>query len=348
MKHINNKPVVVIDADGIVYQCDEVILQDLNKKHGTSYTIEDIGVYGQTGDEILDKKFQYYNDPGFVYNQPLYPGAKEFVEWLNEHTRLFFCTAVVPSGMSARAEALLRDFNIHRNQIIIAADKSLIAADYFLDDAPYNIERSIATHPVLFRRAWNHDVSGRMSITQYDDFICFIEYMEHRIPFMGIKNDAVLCLVGPSGSGKTKIVDTLSKQGIKKIDTYTTSPDKIGYHCLSEAEFIERRNAGFFAETTVYAGKHYGISKQSIDDICESDNKFVCATDMCGAMSLKNVFQDRVTIVYVDANKEVIYQGILKKEISDKEKVLRLMSVDTELSNKQFCDIEIKSAEDLL
>lgn len=344
MLSISNKPTVVLDADGIVYQCDEVILEDINKKHGTSYTIEDIGVYGYTGDEILDKKFHYYNDPKFVLNQPLYPGAKEFVEYLNEHTNLLFCTAVMPSGMSARAEALVRDFNIKREQIIIAADKSLISADYFLDDSPHNIERSIAKHPVLFRRAWNHDVTGVMSITQYDDFICFLNYLERKTPFLGIRKNSIICLVGPSGSGKTNLLKTFESKGFERIKTYTTAPSSEGYNVLTEKEFLDKRDNGFFSETTVYAGMRYGISKETIAQMSENiDNPYVCATDMCGAMSLKNIFKDRVAIVFVEADKKEIYQGILKKNIPDNEKVLRLMSVDTELSNRQFCDVSIRS-----
>lgn len=345
---INQKPNVVIDCDGIVYQCDEAILEDLNQKYGTSYTIEDIGVYGPTGDSILDKKFDYYKDADFVLNQPLYPEAKEFVTALQEISNLFFCTAVSAEGMSARAEALMRDFGVNSNQIIIAQDKSLVAADYFLDDSPWHIERSIAKHPVLFRRSWNHDVSGVMSVSKYDDFLCFVKYMEHRSPFTGIKPNSILCLVGPTGAGKNDMLnDVLHTKKYQKIRTYSTS-EQPGYEHLTEKHFIECRNNGFFAETTVYGGHMYGIGWCTVYDITQHSDGYICAIDMCGAMALKNIFKERVVIIYIDTPKEDIYLHLLRKELPEKEKVLRLMSIDAETTNKQFCDITVKSSKQLL
>lgn len=345
---INNKPTVVIDCDGIVYQCDEAILKDLNDKYGTNYTIEDIGVYGLTGNYILDKKFDYYKDKSFVLNQPLYPGAKEFVNALQKRCNLYFCTAVMTEGMSARAEALMRDFNISQSQIIIAKDKSLVTADYFLDDSPCNIERSIAKHPVLFRRPWNHDVSGVMSVSKYDDFICFLDYIEHKTPFTGIKSDSIVCLVGASGSGKTELLNAvIEKTDYKKILTYTTA-HKDGYLHLTENDFTIKRDSGFFAETTVYGGNKYGISQDTVDNIQKTKSNYICAIDICGAMALKNLFRDRVAIIYVNTPKEMLYLNLLHKEMPEKEKVLRLMSVDTEITNKQFCDLTVKTEKQLL
>lgn len=344
---INNKPTIVIDCDGIVYQCDEAILKDINAKYGTNYTIDQISVWGLTGDPILDKKFEYYTDRDFILSQPCYTGAKEFVAELQARSNLYFCTAVRAEGMSARAEALMRDFGVEQRQIIIASDKSLVTADYFLDDSPYNIERSIAMHPVLFRRPWNHDVSGVMSVSKYEDFLCFLDYMEHKVPFAGIQDNSIVCLVGPSGAGKTNILnDVINQTDYQKIHTYTTAK-KDGYTLLSDAEFIEMRNAGFFAETTVYGGYKYGISNETVKLMASSNSHFICATDICGAMALKNIFKERVAIVYVSAPKDVLYLNLLKKDLTEKEKVLRLMSIDTEITNKQFCDLTVTTVQQL-
>jgi len=346
---INNKPTVVLDCDGIVYKCDEPILEEINKKYGTDYTIEDVGVFGYTGDPVLDTKFNYYRDENFVLNQPMYDGAQEFVAELQKRCNLFFCTAVMTEGMTARATALMRDFGVEKQQIIIASDKSLVSADYFLDDSPYNIEKSIAKHPVLFRRPWNHDVSGNMSVSQYSDFLCFLDYMEHKTPFGGIQSNSVICLVGPSGSGKNTILEEfIKKKGSEKIITFSTA-EKKGYYYLEEKEFLKKRNEGYFAETTVYGGEKYGIPQYFVDKIhTYKDKSYICATDMCGAMALKNIFGNRVAIVYVEKEKSTLYTNLLRKELPEKEKVLRLMSIDTEISNMQFCDVSVKNANQLI
>lgn len=347
------KPKIILDCDDVLFNTNEVALEHQNKKYGTSYSIEDLSKWGLTGNEILDERLKLFSDPNFVKSQPLYPGAKKFVEELCSFADVSFATAVPPRCMSARAERIIEEFDVPAEKVIIASDKSLLQADYLLDDSAKNIENSSAKHPVLFRRPWNYSISGITSVSKYEDFICFVKYVEGRTPFKGIDKDrALICLVGPSGSGKTEIaVDAYKQFGFRRPKTTTTrkrdNKDSF-YEVVSKEEFLTDTNMGEFIETTVYGGEFYGIKKKTIIDFFKRGQTAVIPLDMCGAMAMKNLYPENTAIVFVERNKNILVSNILSKNMPHEEKVLRLLNLDTEIANKQFCDFSITSANELI
>lgn len=341
------KPIVILDCDDILYLSNEAALNIQNEKFGTKFTLEDISCWGLLGNEVIDGRIQMFSDPEFVKNQPLYPGAQEFVEELSEIADIRFCTAVPPACMSVRAERIINDFNANPRQIIITADKSSVQGDYHLDDSAEHILNSSAKHPVLFRRPWNYSVSGVTSVSKFNDFICFIKYVEGRVPFIGIpKEGSFICLVGPSGSGKTELsVEAYKQFGFRRPKTATTRKrnhhNNWFYEHIDKKEFLNKLNNNEFVETTVYGGEHYGISKKVLDDFIAKKYTAVIPMDMCGAMAIKNLYPDRTAIVFVEKEKSQLVSALLNKEMPHEEKVLRLLSIDTEMANKQFCDASI-------
>lgn len=83
----------------------------------------------------------------------------------------------------------------------------------------------------------------------------------------------MICLIGASASGKSTTQRILCKKyGYKPLISYTTRPmrkkekDGIDYHFLTEDEFRELEEAGFFCETAEYNGWHYGTAKKDVRD----------------------------------------------------------------------------------
>ena len=98
----------------------------------------------------------------------------------------------------------------------------------------------------------------------------------------------MIILVGESASGKSTIEKILAnKYGYKKTVSYTTRPPRQGevngidYHFISEDEYIERFNAGFFAETGSYNGWFYGTTN---DQYCKNT---VCVLTPHGLRQIK-------------------------------------------------------------
>mgnify|MGYP002349698008 FL=1 len=94
-----------------------------------------------------------------------------------------------------------------------------------------------------------------------------------------MKNRGRLFIVAaPSGAGKTSVVtNAISKLRqtipIERVVTLTTRPqrpgetDGVDYHFLSQKEFLKRKDAGFFIETTKYNDHYYGSPSSIIQDM---------------------------------------------------------------------------------
>ena len=83
----------------------------------------------------------------------------------------------------------------------------------------------------------------------------------------------MIVLLGHSGSGKDTILNMLVACGYKKIVSYTSRPPRVNetdgdaYHFISEEEFKNKSEKGFFAEQVQYREWYYGIAKEDcLDD----------------------------------------------------------------------------------
>ena len=120
----------------------------------------------------------------------------------------------------------------------------------------------------------------------------------------------MLVIVGESASGKS----TLQKMFIeanpqyKKAVTYTTRPmrdgevDGVDYHFISQDEFDELKQRGFFVEYAQYREWSYGTAKTD----CNGDN-IVAVLTPAGMRALKRLGIDTTTVyLYVDRRSRMI------------------------------------------
>ena len=63
--------------------------------------------------------------------------------------------------------------------------------------------------------------------------------------------------------------------------------------------------------------------------------------DICGAVTLKNLYGAKAVLVFTERNKRDIYMNIIKRQISDEDKISRMMSIDFELRNIELCDFSV-------
>lgn len=342
---------VGLDVDDTVYECNAYALSIINARHPDEepVSINEITGWGHYG-RHADERMALYGEPDFVRSQPIIPGAQKFVHELSRLADIFFITAVPPACMTARAERLRRDFpEVPSENIIIGTRKDVMAVDILLDDAAHNISNSRAAYPVLFRKPWNTDMSGLLAVNSYDDFLHLCKMVRssftERAP--DLAHGGVVCLVGPSGSLKNEIAHELMKKPrFEKPLTSTTRPRRENesadaYRFIDETQFLQEKDSGKFIETTVYSKYYFGTSDDEIAPIVERGNIAVIPIDICGALTVKNLYRNRAMLVFTNRQKSAVLLDIISRETTPEDKMRRIMSLDFEYHNAEVCDVEL-------
>ena len=342
-----------LDVDDLLMECVPYAIRLANEKYKfepplSIYEVDRWGKLGTRADVI----FEFF-DEEFFRTQPVIQGAKEFVRKLSQMTEVFISTSVYPQFMSIRAKRIMEEFpEIPADHIYMGARKDKIDVDILFDDGAHNVFDSNAAYPILMRRPWNREATGVLAVNTYDEFLKLVEVIADsysaKKEHYSLDEPSVIVLVGPSGSGKNDIVRGLqeSTDKVEKLVSYTTveqvdifSMDRYKY--ISEREFLEMYQRGEMFESTNYANHYYGSRKEDVEDILARGKHVLTVMDICGAMSLKTHFPHVVTI-YVKRDKRDLLHSILEKEITNKEKVNRLLALEAERQNAEVCDYVVK------
>ncbi len=343
---------VGLDVDDTLYECNSYALSIINSRYPDEepITMNEITGWGKYG-RRAEERIALYSDPEFVATQPIIAGAQKFVRELSKLCDVFFITAVPAECMSARAERLIRDFpEVPPQNIVIGTRKEIMQLDILLDDGAHNISKSKAAYPVLFRRPWNTHLSGLLSVNSYSDFLHLCKMVRNSFVEKApdLREGGVLCLIGPSGSYKTEIAWELTRTSRKfeKPVTSTTRPRKAdeedgNYRFISEDQFFTERDAGHYIETTVYSKYYFGTSPEDISPIVDRGHIAVLPIDICGAVTMKNIYRHRALLVFTNRDKSDVVLDIVGRDIPDDDKMRRILSLDFEYRNAEICDLEL-------
>ena len=344
-----------LDIDDLLMECIPYAIRLANEKYqfDPPLTIYEVDRWGKLGTRA-DVIFEFFQDPDFYRNQPILPGAREFVKRLSEVSEVFVSTSVYPEFMSIRAKRIIEEFpEISADHIYMGSRKDKIDVDILFDDGMHNVTRSNAAYPILMRRPWNQDATGMLSVNNYNEFLKLVEVIADSYnPKRGnisLNEPGVIVLVGPSGSGKNEIAKQLAKKcnKIEKLISYTTDAT-VGihggewYHYISVDAFHDLCEKGEIFEHTTYAGHYYGSCKQDVNKILSMGKYVLTVMDICGAMALKTNFPN-VTTIYTKRDKRALFEDILNKNLSTDEKVRRLIALEDEMRNEEICDYVINS-----
>lgn len=115
---------------------------------------------------------------------------------------------------------------------------------------------------------------------------------------------SMLMVVAPSGAGKSSLVNALLKQDkdIGLSVSFTTRSPRPGevngreYNFLSEAEFIERKEAGDFLEWAKVHGNYYGTSKSWIEAQMKNGRDVILEIDWQGARQVQSIVPEAIWI----------------------------------------------------
>lgn len=354
---MKKKARIVVDCDDVLFECNGYAVTLLNKKLGTAYTLEDIRSWGSTGTDI-DKRISYFSDPEFVKNQPLMPGAKEFIKELSKRAEVLVCTSVPKQVAGIRIQRILDEFpEISPENIIIGGRKDIVQADIMLDDAPHHLVKASVEYPVIFRRPWNESMTGMPAVSNYGDFLTLVDTLTRTVnepPSRGCPK--VIAIFGPSGSGKTYLSNSLLKSGdFERVVTTTTRRIRPGettsaYNFVSREAFQRMQEDGIFAETAVYHGEKYGTRIRDIKSILVKGRSPVIVLDINGVLSMKTLYGTDCLAVFVERDKKDCIISVLSRypdggKVNIEEAAARIESIDLEMKNAEFADIIVTSSE---
>ena len=132
------------------------------------------------------------------------------------------------------------------------------------------------------------------------------------------------------------MVKKLVKKGYSRIVRYTTRPKRknekqdITYHFISDEEFKQKIEEGFFAESQSYNTEfgvwYYGTS---FEDLKNANNKSVIILEPQSYRDIKNELPNNITCIYIYANNSTIKKRLEKRGDNPNE-VIRRMGSDNE------------------
>lgn len=336
-----------IDWDDTLAHFNSIACRIATDRYGIEppLTTEDITSWENTGRASVIKEL-YHEE--ILYREQSRTGVMDLVKKvmarLMEIADVYVITAVYPDMMGVRAKQIMEAIpELPESHIILGAAKDLVHFDVLLDDNINNILSSPATYPVLMRRPWNKNMTGILSVNDMSEFLCLTRHIiriSNGQREKEIKVPTVLAFVGPSGSGKNEVIDDLisRNRSFVRPESYTTKPGVAGKTTITEEGFLKAD----FLEKTRYGGYAYGTSEKDVRAILEAGNNAVLALDMCGAIGMKHHFP--TVIIYVDKSREKLIAAILSDEgLSDAEKTLRLLSLETERKNAALADICLRN-----
>ena len=152
-----------------------------------------------------------------------------------------------------------------------------------------------------------------------------------------MKQGLLIVVSGPAGSGKgttLKHIFASPKHGKKfsySVSATTRAPrpgevDGVNYHFLTREEFEARIARGDLLEYTEYCGNYYGTLKQETEAVLESGHHLVLEIEVEGAMNVKRVYPDAVTIMLLPPSFAVQEARLRGRGTETEEKILARLS----------------------
>ncbi len=138
----------------IAFDMDEVLADTLshhlsiyNAEHSDTLTKADMQgrkIYDAVQEVRRDRVRSYPRALDFFRHIPVMPGAQDAIAELSSRYEIFVTTAAMeyPNSFTAKYEWLRDHFTmIPDSHIVFCGDKSIIAADFLVDDSPHHFSR---------------------------------------------------------------------------------------------------------------------------------------------------------------------------------------------------------------
>jgi len=154
----------------------------------------------------------------------------------------------------------------------------------------------------------------------------------------------------PSGAGKTTLVNLIIERfgrayNLERVITYTSKKPRsiestgVDYHFISQEEFQEKAEDGFFLEWSTAYGAFYGSPSSVLDELAYG-RSYILIVDRVGAEQILKNYSDAIAIwLYTDSIKELHNRLECRNTESCRELDYRLSLAYQELKSETECPI---------
>ncbi|GAF13002.1 5'(3')-deoxyribonucleotidase [Bacillus sp. JCM 19046] len=137
---------IAIDMDEVMADFTKKFISLYNTDYQEAITLEDL--HGKKLRELRPERAEalrnYLVDPGYFRDLEVMPDAQAVIKELSGKYEVYIATAAMhfPSSFTAKYEWLQEHFPFLDDQhFVFCGDKSVIKADYLIDDNVYQLER---------------------------------------------------------------------------------------------------------------------------------------------------------------------------------------------------------------
>lgn len=152
----------------------------------------------------------------------------------------------------------------------------------------------------------------------------------------------LIVISAPSGAGKGTIINKLLERDNKTrwLSISTTSRGirsndipGVTYNFVSEEEFINKINEGYFLEYTNYAGNYYGTPKGAIEEKLNQGIDVILEIEIEGASNIKKLVPEAIFIFIMPPSlKELVRRLKLRGTDSDAKIIERFKKAYQEIN----------------
>ncbi|NUO00697.1 MAG: 5'(3')-deoxyribonucleotidase [Saprospiraceae bacterium] len=171
------KPRIALDMDEVIADVSPKFLDLYERELGIRLQKEDYWgkkIYQVNGAmHVRD----FLHDKGFFADLPVMPGSQEVVKGLMENYDVYITTAAMEfrASLEDKYDWLLRHFPfIHWRNFVFCGDKSILRADYMIDDHVNNLE-TFTGKGLLYTASHNIDETRFTRVNNWEEIAIFFE-----------------------------------------------------------------------------------------------------------------------------------------------------------------------------
>ena len=169
---LGRKPIIFIDQDDVLAKHNEKVVKEMNRIHGTHYTMADItewDLISVLGEECKDIMFK----PEFFETLEPMEYAIENLRVLNESNLfdIYIASAAHPSACHFKYKWFKENMPfLEKKQLIFISHKFLLNGDLLFDDAPHNITAFRSGEVVIFDKPYNRYLTNFDRVKDWNEF----------------------------------------------------------------------------------------------------------------------------------------------------------------------------------